>query len=107
MSGHWNYRLVQGNDMLWLLEVYYDDDDVIWGWSDEHVIIGENTVAIEDGLRMLGEALTKPILDYTELPRGENLLPITGDELVRRARVVAAKREAIASAVEEALKDDG
>lgn len=77
----WGYRLVRGGDLLWLCEVYYGGDGNIWGWVENHIIVGENTVAVEDQLALFADALTHPILDYSELPEGKRLLGMTTDEV--------------------------
>jgi len=70
--GSWNYRLVRHKsklanvpDFLQVHEVHYDDHGNVTNVAQIGArIAGDNVEEIRLSLKMIGEALEKPILDY-------------------------------------------
>lgn len=67
----WNYRVAKfreaGQDFCAIVEAYYDDNqNVIAITGDPVGAMGENLQEVAEDLKLMVEALGKPILDTTE-----------------------------------------
>jgi hypothetical protein len=61
----WNYRLMRRNGFLSIHEVYYKDDGKVRTWTEDPMEPGGDTVEeVQQDLKWMARALTKPILDY-------------------------------------------
>lgn len=66
----WNYRVINKDGSLGLHGVYYDEHDNIEGMDrDPNAPTGENLDELRTMLKLMLEALEKPIIDYQELDR--------------------------------------
>lgn len=72
----WNYRLMQRIEgagtnfeetVIYIVEVYYDDDGKLIGWTNEKTVYGEDIAEIRQTLEWMALALDKPILIESEL----------------------------------------
>ncbi len=70
---HWNYRVFRheythgGEQYYEIHECYYDDDGNVNGWTENAICpYGDTPEELESVLKMMGEAFSKPILDYEE-----------------------------------------
>lgn len=75
----WNYRVLridhaEGFSSYEIREIYYDDETgKIVGWSkDEMAPIGEDVDELKRDIKLMLEALKKPILSKDELHHGED-----------------------------------
>lgn len=77
-SHHSNYRVVKGTSYegLSFRKVFYDEQEVILGWSEEPVLIGQEPTVKELAARLIEtvsaieemlQAIHEPILDEAEL----------------------------------------
>lgn len=64
---HWNYRVVESGGILRLIEVYYDDDDNIFAWT-ETAASGDTLVELGDTLALMELAIQKPVIQRKDLP---------------------------------------
>ena len=71
----WNYRLVKtvhasGDAEYHVCEMYYDEKGNIESWSDPIPPYGETPEELEDDLRRMLGALSRPVLLASDLPEG-------------------------------------
>ena len=79
----WNYRVIKhkntkesihaGENEYWygIHECYYNEDDKIWGWTEDSIRpFGDTLEEITDALKLMTLALEKPVLDEEDLPEG-------------------------------------
>lgn len=60
----WNYRVAKNEDgELFIVEVYYDDNDVPQFWSGSQKPYGEDIGSLRTDLEYMLEALDKPIFE--------------------------------------------
>lgn len=73
---YWNYRLMQKIDgagtsfeetVLYVVEVYYDENNKIIGWTDEKTVYGDNVEEVRQTLEWMILSLDKPILIESDL----------------------------------------
>lgn len=79
---NWNYRIVKemnkfptktthGEDVYYIThsikEVYYDDDNKPYSWSDTDLICGETIEDCKNMLELHKEAFDKPVLEIVEV----------------------------------------
>jgi len=68
----WNYRLLEkeyeGEPYYVVVEVYYDDEGGIQGWTDKAYPLGSTLDELKEDLRYFNKALDKPVLIEKELP---------------------------------------
>ena len=71
----WNYRVVKfisvpGDIYFDIKEVYYDKNKKINGYGDASLLF-ESVKDMKSGLRLMREALDKPVLDYDDIKGGK------------------------------------
>ena len=74
----WNYRLIQYESHVELVEMYYDNHGVIEGWTESLFVAND----LEDMILTLGlmqeDLRTKPVIQASDLP----IPPEAADEQV-------------------------
>lgn len=91
---YWNNRVMKkvpnpkypDDEQYYVVEVYYNNDNAIVGWTEEESAWGETLEALESNLEWMLKALDKPVLD-------EALLLAASDRL--RAEVTVGSYEEI------------
>lgn len=60
----WNYRIVKkSEDHYTIIEVYYDENGKIKGWSDCNALTWNNPADLIGTIQMLQTVIGKPILE--------------------------------------------
>ena len=60
---HWNYRIIKDDTGFTIREVYYNDDDIIFGWSQEpDYSYGETIDELLGDFELMVKAFKAPIL---------------------------------------------
>ena len=103
---HWNYRVVHrvypapgwgdfGDNESWSIhEAFYDDKNRVWGISENACAVdvygydsrGKGLPALRTELKWFALALTKPILEYDQIPEPGALNPADDPPLKRSKR---------------------
>ena len=73
----WEYRVVRrevkkNEHILEIKEIYYDEDDNIYGYGDAPVPYGETKEDIRECLELMRRALNKPIIEYRPVKETKN-----------------------------------
>ena len=70
---HWNHRVIKknvadGSDWFGIHEVFYNDDDTIWSYTENPIsIVGESIDDLRQTLEWMLSCLDNPILVYDEI----------------------------------------
>ena len=67
----WNHRVLrryeEGEEFYYIVEVFYNDEGGILGWSEKEYVFGETLDELDTILVWMKSALDKPVLDEAEL----------------------------------------
>ena len=65
---YWNHRLMKINDEIGIVEVYYNNDGSIMGWTEGFVTVyGDDVEEVKKTLAQMLSAADNPALDQEEL----------------------------------------
>lgn len=68
---YWNHRAmereVHGEKLIFIVEVYYNEDDSVMGWTESEEVWSETVDGLRTQLQWMTAALEKPVLIEAEL----------------------------------------
>ena len=67
----WHYQLIQHEEHVELVEVYYEDDGSIFGYTDALLTAQDKDDMQKTLALMHHDVMTKPVLQASELPRSD------------------------------------
>lgn len=85
----WNHRVIQRIDdvgspyeetNLYIVEVYYDNDGSVIGWTEKEDVFGHDIEELRTSLTWMIESLDKPILNEAELKKQAEEARENGEE---------------------------
>lgn len=66
----WDYRVIVKDGSYYIYEVYYDDDGNPGAFTEDPVSpFGESLEELKEDLKHFSDALSLPVLDYSELEK--------------------------------------
>jgi len=69
---HWNYRLIQRKEYVEIVEMHYEDDASLTGYTDGLLTAQDKDDMMKTLALMLNDVKTKPIIQESELPKWES-----------------------------------
>jgi len=76
---YWNHRAMKrvenGIEAVYLVEVYYDNEDRIVGWTESETVWAESVEAMAELISLYYKALEKPLLIESEVEESQKDLP--------------------------------
>lgn len=69
-KSYWNYRVVKKDDIYYIAEVRYENDEIV-GYSDycKNALIWDGYENLKGTVDLIKKAFKKPVLDWKELEK--------------------------------------